>query len=90
MGLLLGLLALAAYVGAFVCYVIVLFKLFQTEGPLYGILGLICGVYTLIWGWMSPEKVGIKNIIGIWVGLMVGGLAMQILGIVLAAVMSGK
>lgn len=31
--------------------IVVLVKLFQTEGLLKGILGLICMLYTFIWGW---------------------------------------
>jgi hypothetical protein len=59
-------------------------KLFQTEGVLYGILGLICGLYALIWGWMNAEKMNIKNLMLIWTGLLVAGIVLQ----VLAGVMS--
>ena len=36
----------------FVLFILVLIKLFQKEGTLKGILGLICAIYTFIWGWM--------------------------------------
>jgi hypothetical protein len=57
--------------GSLVCFIIVLIKLFQNEGALKGILGLICGLYTFIWGWMNATKLGIKNIMMIWTVLLI-------------------
>jgi len=57
--------------GMLVCAIIVLIKLFQNEGALKGILGLICGLYTFIWGWMNATKLGIKNIMIIWTLLLI-------------------
>jgi len=57
-------------IGCVICFVIVLIKLFQNEGALKGILGLICGLYTFIWGWMNATKLGIKNIMLIWTILL--------------------
>jgi hypothetical protein len=51
--------------------IIVLIKLFQTEGALKGILGLICGLYTFIWGWMNATKLGIKNIMLAWTAILI-------------------
>ena len=39
-------------------FIIVLIKLFQKEGALKGVLGLICALYTFIWGWMKPDTLG--------------------------------
>ena len=36
--------------------IMVLIKLFQKEGVMKGILGLICMLYTYIWGWMNINK----------------------------------
>ena len=57
--------------GCVICQIIVLIKLFQNEGVLKGILGLICGLYTFIWGWMNATKLNIKNIMLIWTVLLV-------------------
>lgn len=57
--------------GCVICFVIVLIKLFQNEGALKGILGLICGLYTFIWGWMNATKLNIKNIMLIWTILLI-------------------
>jgi len=58
-------------VGCVVLQIIVLIKLFQTEGALKGILGLICGLYTFIWGWMNATRLNIKNIMIIWTILII-------------------
>ena len=78
MGMLIGLLAVVAGLGSLVFFIIVLIKLFQTEGPLYGILGLICSLYTLIWGWMNADKLNIKNIMLIWTGLLVLSIILNV------------
>ena len=75
----LGILNILVSVGALICFIIVLIKLFQTKGALHGILGLICGLYTFIWGWMNATQLNIKNIMLIWSILIVVSI---ILGVV--------
>jgi len=58
-------------IGTFVCFIIVLIKLFQIQGVLHGILGIICGLYTFIWGWIKSAELNIRNIMLIWTGLIV-------------------
>jgi hypothetical protein len=70
-GGMLGILAMVAALGCLICAIIVLIKLFQNEGALKGILGLICGLYTFIWGWMNANRLGIKNIMIIWTVLLI-------------------
>ena len=53
------------------CFIIVLIKLFQNEGALKGILGLICSLYTFIWGWMNAGRLNIKNIMIIWTVIII-------------------
>ncbi len=60
--------------GSLVCFIIVLVKLFQAKGALHGILGLICGLYTFIWGWMNAGPLNIKNIMLIWTVLLVASI----------------
>jgi hypothetical protein len=50
----------------FVLALIVLIKLFQKEGVLKGILGLICMLYTFIWGWIKARELNITNIMIGW------------------------
>jgi membrane protein insertase Oxa1/YidC/SpoIIIJ len=70
-GGLIGIVALLVGIGSLVCFIIVLIKLFQNEGALKGILGIICGLYTFIWGWMNANNQGIKNIMMIWTLLLI-------------------
>ena len=67
----LGILAMLVGIGCLICFIIVLIKLFQNEGALKGILGLICGLYTFIWGWMNSDRLGIRNIMMIWTLLII-------------------
>lgn len=71
---------IVASLGSLICFVIVLIKLFQTEGALKGILGLICGLFTFIWGWMNAGKLGIKNIMLIWTVLIILSIVFSIAG----------
>jgi len=71
-----GILAILVYLAFFVCFIVVLVKLFQNEGAGKGILGLICGIYTIIWGWMNAKRLNIST-------LMLALTALLILSIIL-------
>jgi hypothetical protein len=64
---------------AWIAGLVVLIKLFQKEGVLKGILGLICMIYTYIWGWMhlKDESLNIKTWMYIWTGCIVLGLVLN-------------
>lgn len=69
-------------VANFVCFIMVVVKLFKQEGTGKGILGVICGIYTFIWGWINSGKLNIRNIMLAWTVLIVlsaivGGLSAQ-------------
>jgi hypothetical protein len=71
-----------SWVGWVLCWVAgiaVLIKLFQKEGILKGLLGLICMLYTFIWGWMKikDESLKLKNWMYIWTGAIVVGLILN-------------
>lgn len=86
MGMLLMLVGGLASLVSFVCWIMVLIKQFQTAGPIHGIIGIVtCGIWTLIWGWMNADKLGIKNIMLIWTGCFVVSILFQLLGSGLSA-----
>ncbi len=60
-------------------FIMVLIKLFQTKGALHGILGIICGLYTFIWGWMNATALNIKNLMMLWTGLLILSVILNIL-----------
>jgi hypothetical protein len=41
------------------CLIYVLTKLFPKEGVMKGILGIVCGLYTFVWGWQNKESEGL-------------------------------
>jgi len=57
--------------GSLICFIIVLIKLFQDEGVGKGILGLICSIYTFIWGWQNADRHDMKPLMMIWTVLFI-------------------
>lgn len=75
--LILTILSVLVGIGSFVLFIMVLIKLFQNEGTGKGILGLICALYTFIWGWMKHKELGITQLMTIWSGLIVVGMILS-------------
>lgn len=69
---------------AFVAGLVVLFKLFQTEGFLKGVLGFFCMLYTFIWGLQNMKKEELK--LKVWMYIWIAGI---VVGIVIALVSGG-
>lgn len=76
----LGILGLILWLGCLICFIMVLIKLFQENGALHGILGLICGLYTFIWGWINANRLNIKNIMIIWTLLIIVSIIVNVMG----------
>lgn len=62
------------------CLILVLIKLFQEKGVLHGILGIICGLYTFIWGWMNVDRLNIRNIMIVWSVCIVLAIILNVIG----------
>lgn len=74
---------LLVLLAAIVFQILLVIKMFKHAGALHGIIGLLCGLYALIWGWMNSGKYpDVKNIVLIYTVLLV-------LYIILAAVFGG-
>ena len=80
----LSLLLIAASVGSLVCLILVLLKLFPDKGVGWGIFGIICGLYTFIWGWQNAERHGIQQIMMIWTACVVASIVLNVLVSVMA------
>ncbi len=67
--------------GSLVCLIVVLIPLFKKEGVLKGILGIICGLYTYIWGWMhvKDESLKLRNWMYVWTVLIVLGVILNVM-----------
>jgi len=72
-----------------ILFIIVLIKLFQNEGALKGILGLICSLYTFIWGWMNANRLNIKNLMIIWTLVIIVYIVLYVMGGGMAAMQQG-
>ncbi len=56
-----------AGLGSLVCWIMVLVKFFQTKNVVHGVIGIItCGLWALIWGWVTHAKLGLTKIMIIW------------------------
>jgi hypothetical protein len=75
-------LTLLAGLATFVFFIMVLIKLFQEKGALHGILGILCGLYTFIWGWINADRLAIKQTMINWTLALVAQIVFQVLTIV--------
>jgi hypothetical protein len=62
-----------------VLFIIVLVKLFQEKGVGHGILGIICSLYTFIWGWTKHKELQITNIMAAWSVLIVVSIILNVI-----------
>jgi hypothetical protein len=67
-------LSIISGLGSLACLIFVLTKLFPTEGALKGILGIICALYTFIWGWQNRERFNLQQVMVAWTVLIVLGI----------------
>ncbi len=72
-------------IGSLISFVVgiwVLVKLFSREGVLKGILGLICMLYTYIWGWqhIKEEELQLKTPMYVWTGAIILGIILNVIG----------
>ena len=80
MATLFSILALIAGLVSLGCFIMVVIKLFQEKGVLHGILGIICSLYTFIWGWMNVDRLNIRNIMIIWSACIVAAIIFNVIG----------
>jgi hypothetical protein len=79
--MLLGLVALLCALVSLVCWVMVLIKMFS-ESVLQGVIGLICGLWALIWGWQHKDQ-GLQTIMPVWTLAIVVSMVLRVALVVL-------
>jgi len=79
-----GLLAMIVGLVAFILQIIIVIKIFQNDGALKGILGLICGLYALIWGWQNADRLNIRNVVMGYTGLLILAIILNVVARVMA------
>ena len=75
-----GILALLVLLGLIVCWIIVLIQQFKHGGVVHGIIGILCSLWTFIWGWMNASKLNIRNIMIIWTILLIVYIILAVTG----------
>lgn len=76
---LMSVLLAATSIVSLVCWIMILIKIFKTNVGL-GILGLICGLFTFIYGWVKVKEFDCKKVMLIWTIAMVVGIIANVLG----------
>jgi hypothetical protein len=71
-----GILAAIGGILSLVCAILVLIQLFKKEGVGLGILGIFCGIYTYIWGWLKSKELGLTKIMLGWTA----GIVIMLIG----------
>ena len=74
----LGILAYICWIGSLVCWIIVLVKIFQDSIGL-GILGILCGLFAFIYGWVKVGEDGIKKVMIVWTVLWLASIPLYAL-----------
>ncbi|MBN1349731.1 hypothetical protein JXJ21_10000 [candidate division KSB1 bacterium] len=58
-------LSILLFLGFLACWIMVLIPLFKENVGL-GILGIICGLFAFIWGWIKAKEKGLTKVMIIW------------------------
>ncbi|NQT93847.1 MAG: hypothetical protein HQ559_13895 [Lentisphaerae bacterium] len=62
-----------------VCWIMVLIKIFKDNVGL-GILGVVCGLFAFIYGWVKVKEYAVKKIMIVWSIVFVVSLVLNALG----------
>jgi uncharacterized membrane protein HdeD (DUF308 family) len=60
-----------------VCWIMTLVKMFTDKekgGVLHGVIGIICGLWAFIWGWMNAARHSHQKVMLIWTIAIVAGM----------------
>ncbi len=57
----------------------ILVKMFKEAGALQGIIGIICGLWAFISGWMNAKAWKVEKIMMIWTAATVAGIVFGIM-----------
>jgi hypothetical protein len=79
MGALMGLILTVSGIVSLVCWIMVLIKIFKDNVGL-GILGVICGLFAFIYGWVKVKEYDCKNVMVAWSAAMVVSIIANALG----------
>jgi hypothetical protein len=67
-----------------VCWIIVVVKMFG-QSVLTGILGIICGLYALYWGFQNKDAAGLGAVMMVWAIAILANIGINIATMSMAA-----
>jgi hypothetical protein len=67
---------------SFVCWIMTLIKIFKSNVGL-GILGIVCGLFAFIYGWVKTEEYQNKKVMIVWSAAFLFSLLLNIVAAVL-------
>ena len=76
---LMSIVLIAAGVVSLVCWIMVLIKIFKENVGL-GILGILCGLFTFIYGWVKVKEYNCKNVMLAWTAAFIVTIIAQVMG----------
>jgi hypothetical protein len=65
-------------IACFVCWILVLVKIFQNDNVWLGVLGIFCPLFAFIYGWIKSNEWAIQKIMGLWTALVAVAFFMSI------------
>lgn len=72
-------LGMVVLLGELVCWILTLVKMFQHDSAVKGVLGILCGFWAFIWGWMNADRVGHKNVMIAWTAVIIAHAILVVL-----------
>jgi hypothetical protein len=79
--------AIAVGIVSLVCWIMTLIPIFKENVGL-GILGIICGLFAFIYGWVKVKEYNNKKVMIVWSIAMVAGLLLQVVSMVASVVLA--
>jgi hypothetical protein len=76
-GILVLLLMIAIGLVSLVCWIMTLIKIFKSNVGL-GILGIVCGIFAFIYGWVKTEEYKNKKVMIVWTAAILFSLLLNI------------
>lgn len=76
---LMGIVLAVAGIVSLVCWIMILIKIFRESIGL-GILGIICGLFAFIYGWVKVKEYDCKNIMLAWTVAAIVSIVANVLG----------
>jgi len=63
-----------------ICWIMTLIQMFKKAGALQGILGIICGIWAFVWGWLNVKDTNQKTLMMVWTVVILIGMVANYMG----------